>query len=42
MGVHIYSLFGQTEEERKAFFGGCKKEDHIVRLSQKALGCDKR
>ena len=42
LSVQIYSLLGQTEGERKAFFGGCQKGDHIVRLSQRALGCHKR
>ena len=25
MSVQVYSLLGQTEEEKKAFFRGCKK-----------------
>ena len=25
MSVQVYSLFDQTEREKKAFFGGCKK-----------------
>ena len=29
LSVQIYSLLGQTEGERKAFFGGYKKGDHI-------------
>ena len=33
LSVQIYSLLVQTEGERKAFFGVCKKGDHIVRLS---------
>ena len=40
--VQISSLLTQTEGERNAFFIGCKKEDHIVRLSPRALGCHKR
>ena len=32
LSVQIYSLLGKTERERKAFFEGCKKRDHIVRL----------
>ena len=42
LSVQIYSLLGQTEGERKAFFGGFKKGDHIVRLSPRALDCHKR
>ena len=30
--VEVCSLFGQSERERKVFFGGCKKWDQIVRL----------
>ena len=37
LSVQIYSLLGQTEGERNAFLGGCKKEDCIVRLSPRAL-----
>ena len=33
---------GQAKEEKKAFFGGCKKGIHIVRLPPRALGCHKR
>ena len=33
---------GETEGERKAFFGGCKKGDHILRLSPSALDCHER
>ena len=33
------SLLGQTEEERKVFFGGWKKRDHILRFPIRALGC---
>ena len=39
MSVQVYSLLGQTEEEKKAFFRGCKKGGHIVRLPQRAVGC---
>ena len=39
--VQVYSLLGQTEEERKAFFGGSKKVGRIVRLPPRALGCHK-
>ena len=35
----LYSLLGQTEGERKAFFGGCKKGRHIMKLHPRALGC---
>ena len=42
LSVQVYSLLGQTEEERKAFFGGFKKGGRIVRLPQRALGCHKR
>ena len=42
LSVQIYYLLGQTEEERKAFFGGCKKEGHNVRLPPRALCCHKR
>ena len=42
LSVQIYSLLGQTEGERKTFFGGCQKGDHIVRLSPRAPGCHKR
>ena len=42
LSVQVYSLFSQTEGERKAFFGGCKKEGHIVRLPPRALGCHER
>ena len=37
LSFQIYSLLGQTEGERKAFFGGCKKGDHIVRYPQEYL-----
>ena len=39
LSFQISSLLAQTEGERKVFFGGCKKEDHIVRLYPRALGC---
>ena len=40
LSFQIYYLLAQTEGERKTFLdGGCKKGDHIVRLSPKALGC---
>ena len=42
LSVQAYSLLGQTKEERKACFGGCKKEGCIVRLSQRTLGCHKK
>ena len=32
LSVQIYSLLGQTQDEMEAFFGGYKKEGHIVRL----------
>ena len=37
LSSQIYSLLAQTEGERKNLFGGCKKGDHIVRLSQEHL-----
>ena len=42
LSVQIYSFLGQTEEERRALFGGVKKWDRIVRLPRKTLGCHKR
>ena len=42
LSVQIYSLLDQTEGERKAFSGGCKKGNHIARLSPRALGCHQR
>ena len=33
LSVRVYSLLGHTEEETKAFFGGCKKGSRIVRLT---------
>ena len=42
LSVHVYSLLGQDEAEREAYFGGCKKGGRIVRLSRRELGCDKR
>ena len=42
LSFQTYSLLGQTGGERKAFSGGCKKGDHIVRLSPRALGCHER
>ena len=41
MGVQVCLLLGQTEGEKKAFSGGCKKGCHVVRLPQRALGCHK-
>ena len=38
MSVQVDSLLGQAEGEKKAFFGGCKKEDLIVRLPLRAFG----
>ena len=38
--VQVYSLLGQTEEEWRAFYGGCKKGVPIVRLPSRALGCN--
>ena len=32
LSVQVCSLLSQSEGERKALFGGCKKEGHIVRL----------
>ena len=42
LSVQIYSLLGQTEGEKRAFFEGCKKGDQIVGLPPRALGCHKR
>ena len=42
LSVQVYSLLGQTDGERKAFFKGCKKGGHIVRLPPGAPGCHKR
>ena len=42
LSTQVYYLLGQTEEERKAFFGGSNKGDCIVRLPPRALGCHKR
>ena len=42
LSVQAYSLLGQTEEERKAFFRGYKKGGRIVRLPARAFGCHKR
>ena len=40
--VQVYSLLGQTEEERKALFGKCKNGRRILRFPQTVLGCHKR
>ena len=42
LSVQVYSLLGQIEGERKALFEECKKGNHIVRLSPRALGYHKR
>ena len=42
MSAQVYSLLGETEEERKVFFRVFKKGGHIVRLPPRALGCHKR
>ena len=42
LSFQVYSLLGQTDGERKAFFKGCKKGGHIVRLPPGAPGCHKR
>ena len=42
LSLQIYSLLAQTEGERKAIFGGCKKGNHIVGLSPRAPGCHER
>ena len=39
LNVEVCSLLGQSEGERKAFFEGCKKKGHIMRLPTRALGC---
>ena len=41
LSAQIYSLLGHTEGERKALWR-CKKRNHIVRLSPRALGCHQR
>ena len=38
--VHV--KLGQTEEDRKTFFGGCKKGGRIARSPPRAFGCHKR
>ena len=40
--ILVYSLFGQSKGERKAFSEECKKGGHIMRLPLRALGCHKR
>ena len=40
LSVQVCSLLSQSEGERDAFFGGCGKEDYIVRLPPRALGCN--
>ena len=42
LSVQVCSLLVQSEGERKAFFEGCKKGGHIVRLPPRTLGCHKR
>ena len=42
LSVPAWSFLDQSEGQRKAFFGGCKKGGHIVRLPRRALGCHKR
>ena len=42
LNFQVYSLHSQTEEERKAFFGGRKKGDHIMRLRPRALCCHRK
>ena len=42
LSFQIYSLLAQTEGERNTFFGECKKGDHIMKLSPRALGCHER
>ena len=42
ISIQIYFLLEQTQGERKAFYGGLKKGNHIVRLPPKALGSHKR
>ena len=37
LSFQTYSLLGQTEGERKAFSGGCKKGDHIGDYPQEHL-----
>ena len=43
MSAQVYSVPGQTEEERKTFLGWCKEGGggRIVRLPPRALGCRK-
>ena len=41
--VSKYVFFSaKVKEKGRLFFGGCKKEGHIVRLPARALGCHKR
>ena len=42
LSFQVCSLLGQSEGERKASFGGCKKEGNIVRLVSRTVGCHKR
>ena len=41
LSVQVYSLFGQTQGEREAFFEGCNMGGHIVGLPPKALVCQR-
>ena len=38
LSVQVYSLYGQTEGERKGFFEGCKMRGHMARLPLRTLG----
>ena len=42
MSVQVYYVLGQTDGERKSFFGGCKKGEHTVRLPPVAFSCHNR
>ena len=42
LSVQVSSLLSQTEEQKKAFFEGCKKGGCIVRLLPRAFGCQKK
>ena len=39
MSVQVYSLLGETKEERKAFLDGARREIRIVRLFLRVLAC---
>ena len=39
--VQVYSLLGQTEEEKKAFFRGCKEGGLHRKITPKSTCCHK-